>query len=70
VPEPLARLLSPNEGVVGVAASLFAVTAVFQISDGVQGVGAGWGVGLDGRPWWPGEPDRWLGQAPAGWSHL
>ena len=36
----------------------------------VQGVGAGWGVGLDGRPWWPGEPDRWLGQAPAGWSHL
>lgn len=41
VPEPLARLLSPNEGVVGVAASLFAVTAVFQISDGVQGVGAG-----------------------------
>ena len=36
----------------------------------VQGVGAGWGLGLDGRPWWSGEPDRWLGQAPAGWSHL
>ena len=41
VPQPLARLLSPNEGVVSVAASLFAVTAVFQVSDGVQGVGAG-----------------------------
>lgn len=41
VPEPLARLLSPNDGVVAVAASLFTVTAVFQVSDGVQGVGAG-----------------------------
>lgn len=41
VPHPLARLLSPNEGVVAVAASLFTVTAVFQVSDGVQGVGAG-----------------------------
>jgi MATE family multidrug resistance protein len=41
LPEPLARLLSPNEGVVSVAASLFVVTAVFQVSDGVQGVGAG-----------------------------
>ena len=36
----------------------------------VQGVGAGWGVGLDGRPWWPGEPDRWLGAAPPGWTQL
>lgn len=36
----------------------------------VQGVGAGWGVGLDGRLWWPGEPDRWLGTAPVGWVHL
>jgi len=36
----------------------------------VQGVGAGWGIGLDGRPWWPGEADRWLGNPPAGWSHL
>lgn len=40
-PVPLARLLSPNEGVVAVAGSLFVVVAVFQISDGVQGVGAG-----------------------------
>jgi predicted phosphodiesterase len=36
----------------------------------VQGVGAGWAVGLDGRPWWRGEPDRWLGPAPLGWTHL
>ncbi|MBM4777823.1 MAG: MATE family efflux transporter [Archangiaceae bacterium] len=41
MPEPLARLLSPNDGVVAVASSLFVVTAVFQVSDGVQGVGAG-----------------------------
>lgn len=36
----------------------------------VQGVGAGWGVGLDGRPWWPGDNDRWLGGPPAGWRHI
>lgn len=41
LPAPLARLLSPNDGVVLVATSLFAVTAVFQVFDGVQGVGAG-----------------------------
>jgi len=36
----------------------------------VQGVAAGSAVGLDGQAWWPGEPDRWLGAPPAGWSHL
>lgn len=36
----------------------------------VQGVGAGCGVGLDGRVWWAGEPDRWLGAAPHGWTQL
>jgi hypothetical protein len=36
----------------------------------VQGVGAAWGIGLDGRPWWPGEANRWLGNAPTGWAHL
>lgn len=41
LPEPLARLLSPDEGVVAVAGALFVVTAVFQVSDGIQGVGAG-----------------------------
>jgi MATE family multidrug resistance protein len=41
MPAPLARLLSPDESVVRVAASLFVVTAVFQVSDGIQGVGAG-----------------------------
>lgn len=37
----LARLLSPDPAVVEVASALFLVTAVFQLSDGVQGVGAG-----------------------------
>jgi MATE family multidrug resistance protein len=41
LPGPLASLLSPDPSVVGVAVSLFTVTAVFQVSDGVQGVGAG-----------------------------
>ncbi|MDX2010430.1 MAG: MATE family efflux transporter [Myxococcaceae bacterium] len=41
LPGPLARLLSPDEGVVAVASALFVVTAVFQVSDGIQGVGAG-----------------------------
>ena len=36
----------------------------------VQGVGAGWAVGLNGQPWWSGEADRWLGAPPTGWSHL
>lgn len=36
---------------------------------GVIGVGAGWGVGHDGRPLWPGEPPRWLGPPPRGWRH-
>ncbi len=40
-PEELARLLSPNPSVIALAAPLFGVMAVFQISDGVQGVGAG-----------------------------
>lgn len=34
----------------------------------VLGVGAAWGVSLAGSPRWPGEPERWLGRAPAGWS--
>jgi predicted phosphodiesterase len=33
----------------------------------VQGVGAGWAVDLDGKAWWPGEPDRWLGTFPKPW---
>jgi predicted phosphodiesterase len=34
----------------------------------VQGVGAGWAVDLDGKAWWPGEPDRWLGTFPKPWQ--
>lgn len=33
----------------------------------VQGVGAGWALGLDGKAWWQGEPDRWLGAFPKPW---
>ena len=35
----------------------------------VQGVGAGWAVGLDGTAVWQGEADRWLGALPLGWQH-
>lgn len=34
----------------------------------VQGVGAGWAVGLDGAAWWPGEAERWLGGFPKSWQ--
>jgi predicted phosphodiesterase len=39
-------------------------------SDGleVQGVGAGWAVDPAGIAWWPGEPDRWFGQAAHPWQ--
>ena len=69
VPEPLARLLSPNEGVVGVAASLFAVTAVFQISDGVQAVGAGAlrGTGDTTFTFWANIVGHWLIGLPVAW---
>ena len=40
-PGPLARLFSNEPSVVAAAAPLLAVAAVFQISDGVQAVGAG-----------------------------
>jgi MATE family multidrug resistance protein len=40
-PESLAGLLSDQAEVVRASVPLLAVTAVFQISDGVQGVGAG-----------------------------
>lgn len=40
-PRPLALLLTNQEAVLGMAVPLLAVAAVFQISDGVQGVGAG-----------------------------
>ena len=36
----------------------------------VQGVGAAWGMGVDGAPLWHGERERHLGHAPAGWSYL
>lgn len=35
----------------------------------VQGVGAGWAIDRTGHAWWSGEPNRWLGAAPAGWSY-
>jgi len=35
----------------------------------VQGVGSAWGMDVAGRPHWPGEADRLLGQAPAGWCY-
>jgi MATE family multidrug resistance protein len=41
LPTQLARVMSTQPEVIAVAASLFWVTAVFQISDGVQAIGAG-----------------------------
>ena len=41
VPRPLARLLTDQEDVIAATIPLLAVCAVFQISDGVQAVGAG-----------------------------
>jgi MATE family multidrug resistance protein len=40
-PRPLARLLTDEHAVIAVALPLFLVAAVFQLSDGVQAVGAG-----------------------------
>lgn len=34
----------------------------------VQGVGAGWALGVDGVAWWPGEVDRWLDPPRPGWQ--
>jgi len=41
LPGPLARLFTSDPAVAGEAARLFLVAAVFQISDGLQGAGAG-----------------------------
>ena len=34
----------------------------------VQGLGAGWAMGVDGDAWWPGEANRWLGALPRPWQ--
>jgi len=34
----------------------------------VQGVGAGWALGVDGATWWSGEANRWLGALPRPWQ--
>jgi hypothetical protein len=38
--------------------------------DGLRamGVGAGWGLDLEGRTVWQGEEERWLGRPPRGWA--
>jgi MATE family multidrug resistance protein len=41
IPEPLARLMTDQPGVIAAAVPLFIVAAVFQVSDGVQAAGAG-----------------------------
>jgi MATE family multidrug resistance protein len=41
VPYPLARMMTDKPAVVVAAVALFGVTAVFQISDGIQAVGSG-----------------------------
>ena len=41
-------------------------------ADGLRamGVGAGWGVALDGTARWPGEAPRWAGRPQLGWTRL
>jgi MATE family multidrug resistance protein len=41
IPSHLARMLSDQEEVIAASVPLLAVCAVFQLSDGIQGVGAG-----------------------------
>jgi MATE family multidrug resistance protein len=41
IPEPLARMLTDQDEVISLSIPLLAVCAVFQLSDGIQGVGAG-----------------------------
>jgi MATE family multidrug resistance protein len=41
IPGPLARMLSDQQEVISATVPLLAVCAVFQLSDGIQGVGAG-----------------------------
>jgi MATE family, multidrug efflux pump len=41
IPGPLARMLSDQQEVISASVPLLAVCAVFQLSDGIQGVGAG-----------------------------
>jgi MATE family multidrug resistance protein len=41
IPGPLARMLTDQDEVISLAIPLLAVCAVFQLSDGIQGVGAG-----------------------------
>ncbi|MCU1245628.1 MAG: Multi antimicrobial extrusion protein [Acidobacteria bacterium] len=40
-PQPLARIITDQQAVIAASVPLFLVAAVFQLSDGIQGVGAG-----------------------------
>lgn len=62
MPGPLARVMSSKPEVISIASALFAVTAVFQISDGVQAVGAGAlrGAGDTRFPFWANLVGHWL----------
>lgn len=62
LPTPLARVMTSQPEVLQIAGSLFAVTAVFQISDGVQAVGAGVlrGAGDTRFPFWANLIGHWL----------
>lgn len=61
-PSQLARLMSTQPEVIAVATSLFWVTAVFQVSDGLQAIGAGVlrGVGDTRFVFWVNILGHWL----------
>ncbi|MFO0599485.1 MAG: MATE family efflux transporter [Myxococcaceae bacterium] len=66
---PMGRLMSADEGVVQVAASLFVVVAFFQLSDGVQAVGAGAlrGTGDTTFTFWANMVGHWCIGLPVAW---
>jgi MATE family multidrug resistance protein len=68
-PTPLARVMSDRPDVVATASALFWVMAVFQLSDGVQAVGAGAlrGLGDTRFAFWANFVGHWCVGLPVAW---
>jgi MATE family multidrug resistance protein len=70
VPQPLARAMSDDGGVVATVVALFVVVALFQVSDGVQAVGAGAlrGTGDTAFTFWVNVVGHWFIGLPVAWA--
>lgn len=68
-PEPLARLMTSDSDVVALTVALFFVLAVFQLSDGLQAVGAGAlrGIGDTTFTFWANMVGHWCVGLPIAW---